>query len=136
MKEKIALSIRNEQDFGQNNKYLIEYSTTATFYKKNQQYYIHYFDENYQGASTFIKIEAAGERLSIYRYKPELQEFFQAGKTTTGKMATPYGNLKLKIDTQSLEIDLAGKNIAIKYSFYLEGKFISKNYLRISWEIP
>ena len=51
-------------------------------------------------------------------------------------MATPYGNLKLKIDTQSLEIDLAGKNIAIKYSFYLEGKFISKNYLRISWEIP
>ena len=60
MKEKIALSIRNEQDFGQNNKDLIEYSTTAMFYKKNQQYYIHYFDENYQGASTFIKIEAAG----------------------------------------------------------------------------
>lgn len=135
MKKKITLSIRNEQDFGQNITDLLEYSTEAFLYKKNEQYYILYSDENYNGARTYIKILPGDKFIAIYRHGPELQQSFQTGKTTTGKLETPYGSLKLEIDTLSLEIDMGKGNLVIRYRLYLEGKYISTNYLVISWDI-
>ena len=41
----------------------------------------------------------------------------------------------LEIDTRSLEIDMGKGNLVIRYRLYLEGKYISTNYLVISWDI-
>ncbi|NLJ84444.1 MAG: DUF1934 domain-containing protein [Halanaerobiaceae bacterium] len=135
MKRKIALSIRNEQDFGQDNTDLLEYKTVAFLYKKNEQYYILYPDENYNGARTYIKIQPEEESIIIYRYEPELQQSFRSGRTTTGRLETPYGIFNLEIDTRSLEIDLDKGELVLRYRLYLEGKYICLNYLKISWDI-
>jgi len=137
MKQKIRLSIKSEQFYGQDNSDIIKNEVLGTIYEKRNKYYIIYNDKNYDGARTTIKLEPDKERAFVHRVEPELKQSFEYESKTKGNYITPYGVFELGIETSLITIELGESKgfFNVKYKLYLNGHYTSQNYLNISWDI-
>ena len=115
----------------------VEVTTRGEYYYKNNKHYL-FYEEASEGFSEVTKnrVIFTEDRLEITKKGVvNAHLLFERGKRNSTFYHTPFGNITIGIDTQSLAVDIDEKEIAVKIGYALEmnGGLVAN--CRISMEI-
>lgn len=120
----------------EDDKEIIDLTTTGSFYKKNDNYYICYNESDatgFDGSSTTVKVWDKGASITRYgRYRSCL--IIEEGATNICNYDTPAGGLILDINGVEVSSSLSptGGSLNLFYSLNGSGMLISDNTININ----
>lgn len=114
----------------------IELVTVGHSQVKNGVHYITYKEHvsGMEGSTTLLKVYPEPESLCLVRMgKFEQKQEFIPGEKTYGAYITPYGSMKMAVDTHLLRISRESiQTIEVQYDLEINGRWQSANTLLIS----
>lgn len=135
MKENVLIHIEGTI-VTDDDKEIVDLTTTGSFYKKNDKYYICYDESGatgFEGSSTTVKVWDKGASITRYgKYRSCL--IIEEGATNICNYDTPAGSIIL--DINGIEITSAlhpnGGSLNLAYSLNGSGMLISDNTININ----
>lgn len=141
MSKKVSIKLENEQkiiDDDQTQQINNQYQ--GQFYIKNEKLYLSYEDdaEGMDGAKTIIKIDPEAQRVLLMRQDPAaMKQNFISGKKKEGYFKTAYGEIKMAVKTQNLEMEISKNSglVKIYYKVFLGGELNAEHHLKLNYKI-
>ena len=131
--EKVIVKVHGEQTGADGETSAIEVVTEGRHYFKNGMHYVLYDDKMAdESVSTILEIEP--DRLRLTRSGAVAQEqHFVRGMESTSEYKTPFGNLKLSVQTKDMTIayGTVSGEIHVDYALAINGAWQSDNSLSI-----
>ena len=131
--EKVIVKVHGEQTGADGETNAIEVVTEGRHYFKNGMHYVLYDDKMAdESVSTMLEIEP--DRLRMTRSGAVAQEqHFIRGMESTSEYKTPFGNLKLSVQTKDMKIayGTVSGEIHVDYALAINGAWQSDNSLSI-----
>lgn len=138
MKKDVLIKVKSRHILEEDRQDAVELTTTGSFYKKNEAYYIVYEESEMtgmEGTTTTLKVEP--EKITLIRMgNINTRQVFIKGKRHTSNYHTLYGNLIMTVIPRKIDADIAphGGKVNLTYDLEVNGRRISKNFLHISVE--
>ncbi|ADK13308.1 MULTISPECIES: DUF1934 domain-containing protein [Clostridium] len=136
MKKKAIIYVSSKQT---DEEEPIEVVTPGSFYKKNDSYYAVYKEtelSGMEGTTTTLKIKQ--DKFSLIRMGSTSTKMdFDKNKKNVSMYKTPYGTIELRIETNSLNInvDEQGGDIMINYKISTAGQALKNTKLKVNIKV-
>lgn len=138
MKETRMIRVIGVQKNEDGEESTIELATEGTFYNKDGSYYIVYDESEIsglEGATTTVKIEV-DRKVTMKRFGTSSANLtFEEGKSFETNYMTAFGDFKMEVKTNTLDIEIAGETgkgkIEIDYDLKISGALTTSNKLKI-----
>ncbi|WP_196592261.1 DUF1934 domain-containing protein [Pectinatus frisingensis] len=133
--EKVILKVEGTQTDLLGEKTSLEFLSEGQYYCKNGMSYVLYDESDsngMEGTKTLLKI--AGDSLRLVRRGTiENEQFFSNGVKSDSHYHTPYGDIKISVDTKQIDITMGSisSSIHVFYDVLIDGKWQSNNELHI-----
>ncbi|AJA46355.1 hypothetical protein CPAST_c02550 [Clostridium pasteurianum DSM 525 = ATCC 6013] len=117
----------------------IQVVTPGSFYSKDDCYYAVYEEteiSGMEGTTTTLKI-GPEELILLREGTTNANMHFVNGKNNLSMYDTPYGTLKMEVNTKNIDIDIneKGGNIAVKYDMNISGQMVPETSLDINIKV-
>ncbi|OPJ54813.1 DUF1934 domain-containing protein [Alkalithermobacter paradoxus] len=138
MDNKRIIKIKTIQIDSKGEQEEIELVTEGKIFLKNEHIYITYEETELSGMNgTTTTLKIGNQSVIMKRFgNNNSQMVFEKGKRFTTKYKTAYGDLKMEIVTQHIEInvqeDLKKIEVNINYDINISGLFEGKNIMNIT----
>lgn len=140
MKEERMIRVEGSQKNSDGEESKIQLATMGNVYEKNQHIYVVYEEteiSGMEGTTTTLKIDE-NNRVCIKRYgNTASQMIFEEGKRHTSDYRTLYGDFKMEVLTNLLDVQIDSKalrgTIKIHYDLSISGLVETQNQLYISF---
>lgn len=134
MKKKAIITISSIQ--GDKEEDSIQVVTPGIFYLKDDFYCAVYEEteiSGMEGTTTTLKIKPE-ELILLREGTTNANMHFVCGENNLSMYDTPYGTLKMEVDTKEINIDVneKGGNISVKYDMNISGQMVSETSLDIN----
>ncbi|AGK95432.1 DUF1934 domain-containing protein [Clostridium pasteurianum] len=134
MEKKAIITISSIQ--GDKEEDTIQVVTPGIFYLKDDFYYAIYEEteiSGMQGTTTTLKIKPE-ELILLREGTTNANMHFLCGTNNLSMYDTPYGTLKMEVDTKEINIDVneKGGNISVKYDMNISGQMVPATSLDIN----
>jgi len=117
----------------------IQVVTPGSFYSKDDCYYAVYEEteiSGMEGTTTTLKI-GPEELILLREGTTNANMHFVNGENNLSMYDTPYGTLKMEVNTKKIDIDVneKGGNIAVKYDMNISGQMVPETSLDINIKV-
>ncbi|SHF29163.1 Uncharacterized beta-barrel protein YwiB, DUF1934 family [Caldanaerobius fijiensis DSM 17918] len=135
MNKKAIITIRGIHQV-EDNRDTIELVTEGNYYKKGNNYYIHYDESEIsgmEGTSTTIKIEP--ERVVMLRRGENTARMvFEKGRKHAAEYYTPFGEMGVNVTSKKLKADFneSSGELYIKYVLDIDDRILSTNEIHVT----
>lgn len=135
MNKKAIINIRGVHQV-EDNRDTIELITEGKYYKKGNNYYIHYDESEIsgmEGTSTTIKIEP--ERVVMLRHGNNAARMvFEKGRKYAAEYYTPFGGMEVNVTSKRLKADFneCSGELYIKYILDVDDRVLSTNEIHVT----
>lgn len=132
MKKEVIVSFKSVNDYGDNNKDIMEFETEGTFFCKDGKYYLKYNETNeLETVSVTLKLEE--NKATILRFGSQnTQMVIEKGKKQQSTYETNESTFSLAVIADKVEINKEGK-INLSYKIELDDSVLSKNEINITF---
>lgn len=137
MTKEILLSLKGLQMENKEDAQLAETITPADYYQRNGSHYVIY-EEMMEGfaAATRNRIKFNGSCLEVSKKGlVNVQMLFEENKKNMTNYATPYGNILIGIDTESILVEENENQIRVEVEYALEANYQHLADCRIEMEL-
>ncbi|WP_026487043.1 DUF1934 domain-containing protein [Caldanaerobius polysaccharolyticus] len=135
MNKKAIITIRGVHQV-EDSKDTIELITEGNFYKKGNNYYIHYDESQLsgmEGTSTTIKIEP--EKVVMFRHGNNgARMVFEEDKKHVAEYSTPYGEMDINVISKKLRVDFTDTSgeLYVEYLLDVDDRIVSTNKIHVT----
>ncbi len=136
--KKIMLKVNTLQEFRDAEPEVIDLFTEGLLYEKNEVLYLTYDESEISGIANnkvVLKVKT-GDYVKMNRFGEfEAEMLFKEKQRDVSIYSTPYGEFRVEILTDKIEIDVADDagNIYVEYTVSVSGSSEVKNKLTISY---
>ncbi len=137
--KKIMLKVNTLQEFRDSEPDVIDLFTEGLLYEKNGALYLTYDESEISGIANnkiVLKIKS-GDYVKMNRFGEfEAEMLFKEKQRDVSLYSTPYGEFRVEILTDKIEVDLGENsgNIYVEYTVSVSGSSEVKNKLTISYK--
>ena len=134
--DRVIVKVKGRQTDSMGEVSTVEMVAEGRHYFRNGKHYVLYNDDMScgTGASTETILKIAPDSLLLMRKGGICHEqYFASDKLSTSVYKTPYGNMKLEVKTEKINIEYGNVtgNIDVNYEMLINGQQQSRNELNI-----
>ncbi len=136
MEKEIILRVKSFQKMKDEEPFEMDLYTECKYIEKEDVIELVYWENEMMGQKSKVVLSVADEALCMKRSgEVETKMTFEVGKRETSIYKTPYGDFKIELLTDNLEIDVARDHgcINVEYTVSLSGSPEIKNTLNVSY---
>ena len=122
MDKKVIVSVKGNQNQGDEQSDGVELITYGSYSKKGNEYTLTYHETEITGMQgTVTTLKVVGDRVILMRFgSNNSQMVFEKGHKHTGYYETPYGSFTISTLSNQMQIDLGDKGGEIKVGYTLQ----------------
>ncbi len=136
MEKEIILRVKSFQKMKDEEPFEMDLYTECKYIEKEDVIELVYWENEMMGPKSKVILTIADESLCMKRSgEVETKMTFEVGKRETSIYKTPYGDFKIELLTDSLDIDISRNHgsINVEYTVSLSGSPEIKNTLNVSY---
>ena len=133
MKKEVVVSFKSINDYGDNNKDIVEFKEDGIFFEKDDKHYLKYIETNEEGKVT-VTLKLEENKATILRFGADnTQMVIEKDRSKENVYETNEGTFSLNIIAKTVDINLKEGKIKLCYDVEINGSHLSKNEINITF---